>query len=67
MVQKKLAKTTPKKGREPMGERRCDVCGAAYDGAYLWDVHVSKGGALVDTCSPRCRVDGGYKERKATA
>lgn len=51
-----------------MGERRCDVCGAPYDGAYLWDVHLDqKTGGLVDTCSPKCRVEGGFKERKATA
>ena len=51
-----------------MGTRRCEVCGAEYDGSYLWDVHlIQKTQQLVDTCSPKCRADGGFKERKATA
>jgi hypothetical protein len=69
VTKRRPAKVEPKtKGRELLGERRCVVCGAPRDGTYLWDIHVDpKTRELVDTCSPKCRVKGGYKERKATA
>jgi hypothetical protein len=52
-----------------MGTRRCHVCGAAWvePGGYQWDAHYLDDVGLVDTCSAKCRHDGGFKERKVTA
>lgn len=64
---KRPKKVEPKVDASGHAIRTCVVCGAPHDGGYLWDLHWVQGKRdLVDTCSPACRVKGGFKERKVT-